>query len=71
MRRLHLERRMGMVIITHDLGVVAALCDRVYVMNGGKVVEEADTLTLFDAPRHPYSARLIQMTRRDLAEATP
>jgi ABC-type dipeptide/oligopeptide/nickel transport system ATPase component len=67
LRRLHLERRMGMVIITHDLGVVAALCDRVYVMNGGKVVEEADTLELFDAPRHPYSARLIQMTRRVVA----
>ncbi|NML44535.1 ABC transporter ATP-binding protein [Ramlibacter sp. G-1-2-2] len=71
LKRLHQQRRMGMVIITHDLGVVAALCDRVYVMNGGKVVEEADTLALFDAPRHPYSARLIQMTRRgrEAAEA--
>ncbi len=64
LRRLHLERRMAMVIITHDLGVVAALCDRVYVMNGGKVVESADTLSLFDAPQHPYSARLIETTRR-------
>jgi ABC-type dipeptide/oligopeptide/nickel transport system ATPase component len=64
LQRLHVQRRMGMVIITHDLGVVAALCDRVYVMQGGKVVESADTLQLFDAPAHPYSARLIQMTRR-------
>ena len=61
---LHLERRMAMVIITHDLGVVAALCDRVYVMRGGKVVESANTIELFDAPRHPYSARLIELTRR-------
>lgn len=64
MRRLHVERNMAMVIITHDLGVVAALCDRVYVMHGGKVVETADTLSLFDRPTHPYSARLIEMTRR-------
>ncbi len=64
MRRLHAERNMAMVIITHDLGVVAALCDRVYVMHGGKVVETADTLSLFDRPTHPYSARLIEMTRR-------
>ena len=64
LHRLHLERRMAMVIITHDLGVVAALCDRVYVMRGGKVVESANTIELFDAPRHPYSARLIELTRR-------
>ncbi len=64
MRRLHAERNMAMVIITHDLGVVAALCDRVYVMHGGKVVETAETLALFDRPVHPYSARLIELTRR-------
>ncbi len=70
MRRLHHERQMAMVIITHDLGVVAALCDRVYVMNGGKVVESAETLALFDAPKHPYSARLINLTRRGRPDAT-
>ena len=64
MRRLHAERNMAMVIITHDLGVVAALCDRVYVMHGGKVVETAEPTTLFDRPVHPYSARLIELTRR-------
>jgi ABC-type dipeptide/oligopeptide/nickel transport system ATPase component len=69
LRRLHLERHMAMVIITHDLGVVAALCDRVYVMNGGKVVESADTIALFDAPQDPYSARLIELTRRSRPEA--
>ena len=69
MRRLHHERQMAMVIITHDLGVVAALCDRVYVMNGGKVVESAETLQLFDAPQDPYSARLIKLTRRGRPDA--
>jgi ABC-type dipeptide/oligopeptide/nickel transport system ATPase component len=58
-RRLHKERNMAVAIITHDLGVVAELCDRVYVMNGGKVVESADTIDLFERPQHPYSARLI------------
>lgn len=71
MRRLHAERNMAMVIITHDLGVVAALCDRVYVMHGGKVVETAQTEALFDRPVHAYSARLIEQTRigRGLAPA--
>lgn len=71
LRRLHLDRRMAMVIITHDLGVVAALCDRVYVMHGGKVVESAPTVELFDAPRNPYSARLIELTRRSRSEPAP
>ena len=54
---------MAMCVITHDLGVVAALCDRVYVMRAGRVVETAPTLELFDAPKHAYSARLIALTR--------
>lgn len=64
LQRLHRERNMAMAIITHDLGVVAALCDRVYVMNGGKVVESAETVQLFERPVHPYSARLIELSRR-------
>ncbi|MGJ7505907.1 ABC transporter ATP-binding protein [Variovorax sp. GT1P44] len=64
LQRLHRERNMAMAIITHDLGVVAALCDRVYVMNGGKVVESAETVQLFERPAHPYSARLIELSRR-------
>jgi ABC-type dipeptide/oligopeptide/nickel transport system ATPase component len=64
LQRLHRERDMAMAIITHDLGVVAALCDRVYVMNGGKVVESAETVQLFERPAHPYSARLIELSRR-------
>jgi ABC-type dipeptide/oligopeptide/nickel transport system ATPase component len=64
LKRLHRVRNMAMAIITHDLGVVAAMCDRVYVMHAGKVVESADTLQLFDSPRHAYSARLIDLSRR-------
>ncbi|MCC6250387.1 MAG: ABC transporter ATP-binding protein [Rubrivivax sp.] len=69
LHRLHLKRHMAMIIITHDLGVVAALCDRVYVMHAGKVVETAGTLELFDAPRSPYAARLIELTRHTRADA--
>ncbi|MES3000663.1 MAG: ABC transporter ATP-binding protein [Pseudomonadota bacterium] len=65
LKRVHAERNMAMVIITHDLGVVAALCDRVYVMNGGKVVETAETVQLFEHPQHAYSAQLIAHSRRE------
>lgn len=59
---LHLnnELSMGVVFITHDLGVVAEICDRVVVMYLGQIVEEADTETLFDEPLHPYTAGLLK-----------
>lgn len=55
------KRRMGMalLLISHDLGVVAHLADRVAVMYGGHVVEQATTADLFDRPRHPYTAALL------------
>ena len=64
LRRLHRERAMALVIITHDLGLVAELCDRVYVMLAGKVVECADVFTLFEQPKHPHTARLIGLSAR-------
>jgi len=64
LRRLHRERNMALAIITHDLGLVAELCDRVYVMLAGKVVECADVFTLFEAPQHPHTARLISLSTR-------
>ena len=67
--RLHKERGMAVAIITHDLGVVAELCDRVYVMRTGKVVETATTVDLFERPAHPYSARLVELSTRRLAHA--
>jgi ABC-type dipeptide/oligopeptide/nickel transport system ATPase component len=64
LRRLNRERNLAMLVITHDLGMVAELCDRVYVMNGGKVVESADVFALFDAPQNAYTASLLAAARR-------
>src|SRR6185312_4145506 len=57
-----LQRRLGsaMVLITHDLGVVAAMADEVLVMYAGRVVELADVDTIFHAPKHPYTWGLLQ-----------
>jgi peptide/nickel transport system permease protein len=55
---------MALLFITHDLGVVAELCDRVVVMYAGRVVEQADTAALFSDPQHPYTRRLIGCTPR-------
>lgn len=59
LRRLVRERGMSLLLITHDLGAVAALCDRVLVMYAGRIVEEAEVEPLFDDPRHPYTRGLI------------
>ncbi len=64
LRRLNKERGLAMLIITHDLGMVAELCDQVYVMHGGKIVETADVFALFDAPQHAYTASLLASARR-------
>jgi ABC-type dipeptide/oligopeptide/nickel transport system ATPase component len=64
LRLLNKERSLAMLIITHDLGMVAELCDRVYVMHGGKIVETADVFTLFDAPQTAYTASLLAAARR-------
>ncbi|MOA17396.1 Oligopeptide transport ATP-binding protein OppD [compost metagenome] len=50
---------MGVVLITHDLGVVAEMADRVVVMYAGEVVEEATVFELFENPGHPYTAGLL------------
>jgi peptide/nickel transport system ATP-binding protein len=57
----HLQREMGMgvILITHDLGVVAESCDRVVVMYAGRKVEEAPVQVLFDRPLHPYTRALM------------
>ncbi len=58
-KRLQKELGMGVVMITHDLGVVAESCDRVIVMYAGRKVEEADVVALFDRPLHPYTRALM------------
>lgn len=50
----------AILMITHDLGVIAELCDKVYVMYAGHVMEEADVFSLFDTPLHPYTTGLMR-----------
>ncbi|MDM0009731.1 ABC transporter ATP-binding protein [Variovorax sp. J22G73] len=59
LRGLQKQLGMGIVMITHDLGVVAECCDRVVVMYAGRKVEEADVIDLFDRPLHPYTRALM------------
>ncbi|HKJ56703.1 MAG TPA: ABC transporter ATP-binding protein [Nitriliruptoraceae bacterium] len=58
-RDLVAESDTAVIMITHDLGVIAEMADRVAVMYAGQVVEEADVITLFEDPRHPYTQGLI------------
>ena len=55
MRNLRDETGTAIVLITHDLGVVAEMCDRVAVMYAGEIVEQTDVTTLFREPLHPYT----------------
>jgi oligopeptide transport system ATP-binding protein len=57
-KKMQRELGMAVIFITHDLGVVSGLCDRVQVMYAGRIVETADTRTLFYSPKHPYSRAL-------------
>jgi peptide/nickel transport system ATP-binding protein len=62
--RLQRELRMAVVLITHDLGVVAEHADEIAVMYAGKVIEQAPTDTIFDKPEHPYTWGLLQSIPR-------
>lgn len=59
MKQLQREEGMSVLLITHDLGVVAEMCDRVSVMYAGRIVEEANVFELFESPKHPYTKGLI------------
>ena len=62
MRNLKSQMETAIILITHDLGVVAEMCDRVNVMYAGRIVEEAQVETLFATPKHPYTDALIGST---------
>jgi peptide/nickel transport system ATP-binding protein len=59
MKKLRSQSNTAIILITHDLGVVAEMVDKIIVMYAGQVVEEADVFTLFDNPKHPYTKGLI------------
>lgn len=60
MRRLCDEQGTSIILITHNMGVVAELCDYVYVMYAGKVMEQAETFELFENTQHPYTKGLLR-----------
>jgi ABC-type dipeptide/oligopeptide/nickel transport system ATPase component len=59
-QELRHERQLSAIFVTHDLGVVAEVCDRVLVMYAGRIVEDARTIDLFRDPRHPYTRALLR-----------
>ena len=72
--RLAEERRMAVLLITHDLGVVAGFCDRIHVMYAGRIVERSPVDALYREPLHPYTEALLGSTapvRRTLSDRLP
>ena len=67
LRSLQRELGMAMIFVTHDLGVVADICDRVIVMYAGQIVERAPIRQLFAYPSHPYTEKLLSA----IPQATP
>jgi oligopeptide/dipeptide ABC transporter ATP-binding protein len=61
-----IQQRLGLAVllVTHDLGVVAGVCNRVVVMYGGKIMERGPAADVFEHPGHPYSAGLLSSTPR-------
>ena len=60
LQKLSIQLEQSLILVTHDLGVVAEICDRVLVMYGGIVAEYGDVDTIYNHPRHPYSQLLIK-----------
>jgi len=60
LRRLQAERGMGVLLITHDLGVVAEVCHRVAIIYAGRIVEMAPVASIFSSPMHPYTRGLLR-----------
>lgn len=60
LRQLRADRNLALVLVTHDLSVIAEMCDKVVVMYAGEVVEVADVYDLFERPQHPYTEQLLK-----------
>ncbi len=59
MKDIQRETGVALIFVTHNLGIVAKMCDKVAVMYAGKIVDQAPVRALFDAPRHPYTRALL------------
>jgi oligopeptide/dipeptide ABC transporter ATP-binding protein len=73
-QKLNEKRDMAVLLITHDLGVIAEVCDRVAVMYAGRIVEYADVEDIFEDPRHPYTKGLLDCVpdpRIDMQDLEP
>jgi peptide/nickel transport system ATP-binding protein len=70
LRRLRGESRMGMIFISHDLSVVRTLCDRIAVIQHGRIIETGDCAAIFDAPRHPYTRLLLRAVPLPVVDRT-
>jgi oligopeptide transport system ATP-binding protein len=64
LKELQARHRLAMIFVTHNLGIVARVCDRVAVMYAGRIVEAGPVTTLFRAPRHPYTRALLESVPR-------
>src|ERR1700759_1203442 len=63
------ETQAATILITHDLGIVAEMCDRVLVMYAGHIVESGDVTTIFRNPRHPYTIGLMNSLPKRTGDA--
>ncbi len=69
LRELQREMGMAMLLITHDLGIVRKMAERVYIMQGGKIVENGPTEQIFTEPKHPYTRHLLAAEPKGTAPA--
>jgi oligopeptide/dipeptide ABC transporter ATP-binding protein len=71
MEEIRDKMKTAIILITHDLGVVAEMCDRVLVMYAGRKVEEADVIEIFERPEHPYTRGLMRSVPRITGDEVP
>jgi oligopeptide/dipeptide ABC transporter ATP-binding protein len=67
LKEIQTARGLAIVLITHDMGVAAAVADQVAVMYAGRIVEHGPTRAIFEQPRHPYTVGLIEAARESFA----